>query len=174
MSKYVMVHYCLLLFLSTITTRDHKIAAGMTPHAVTHLLRQEIHQVNGPYLCWTDSMCSANLNSVEPERLRTQRQLLYEIQGHAFAIGLDIKEKAESWGGMTHRRFGIRKDGDTSKIKFKTLEIQCLGPTLVVRMPQLRMSGILYAVFRVTSQWHTKALLGLLPWSHSSPQNRAR
>jgi hypothetical protein len=51
----------------------------------------------------------------------------YTAEINAFAIGLDINEKAESWARMTRRRFRIPENGDVTNSKFETLVIQTLG-----------------------------------------------
>jgi hypothetical protein len=51
----------------------------------------------------------------------------FQAEINAYAIGLDIKEKAESWAIMTRRRFGIPENGDLRGSKFETLSIQTLG-----------------------------------------------
>lgn len=51
----------------------------------------------------------------------------FQAEINAYAIGLDIQEKADSWALMTRRRFGIPDNGDVTGTKFETLSIQCLG-----------------------------------------------
>jgi hypothetical protein len=51
----------------------------------------------------------------------------YQAEINAFAIGLDIPEKAESWARMCRRRLGIPENGDLSSTKFETFAVQCLG-----------------------------------------------
>jgi hypothetical protein len=56
----------------------------------------------------------------------------YQAEFSAYAIGLDIKEKANSWASMVRRVLGTGENGlgenDKDKLgKFETLSIQCLG-----------------------------------------------
>lgn len=51
----------------------------------------------------------------------------YQAEINAYAIGLDIKEKAESWANMTRRMLGVNPNGDVKGSKFETLSIQTLG-----------------------------------------------
>jgi len=107
---------------------------------------QLLYEIQGRYYFNPDVI--ADLSTVEiategPDRVRVSgvkgaappESLKVSVLGHggytaeinAFAIGLDVKEKAESWARMTRRRLGVSDDGDTTSSKFETLSIQCLG-----------------------------------------------
>ena len=51
----------------------------------------------------------------------------YQAEINAYAIGLDIQEKAESWANMTRRMLGVNPNGNVKGSKFETLSIQTLG-----------------------------------------------
>lgn len=107
---------------------------------------QMLYEIQGRYYYNPDviaDLTTVKITAEGPDRVRVAgvkglpppESLKVSVLGHggytaeinAFAVGLDIQEKAESWARMTRRRFGIPRNGDLTGTKFETFVVQCLG-----------------------------------------------
>src|SRR5579862_2177700 len=107
---------------------------------------QLLYEIQGRYYDNPDVIC--DLNSVQIEQVGEDRVRVYGVKGmarpetlkvsiiahggwqaeiNAFAIGLDIPEKAASWAKMTRLMLALGENGEDPQNKFETLSIQTLG-----------------------------------------------